>query len=178
MLAGCRTEPADASAAVPLTGPDAQVPPEEGVGIPVGLSQGSTSIDLLAAAPTTVSLSNGDQVTFDPGVGDLAIITPEHEAGLPVAPPPGYAFVVALTVSVLRGGSAITTLSDGKAMALSFAPRAGFGDATLTVLYWDLTLDGGLGGWAELSAGNLVHAPDGGVQATVAFTGTFMLVAR
>lgn len=151
---------------------------ETGPGVvlsPVIQVTGGEQVTLSTLTSTTLQLVGGNQVSIDPGVGTTASVTPNTEASLPGALPAGTTFASGMTVSVMNGGTAVSTLPAGKVMVASFVVPPSLAGHTFSILYWNPALNGGLGGWAEVPA---TVTPDGRVVASVNFTGTFVLVAN
>jgi hypothetical protein len=126
----------------------------------------------LGGSAITLTLPNGDQATFSAGSGDTASLLGVEEGDLPDALPDGSSFVSAMTTGLFTGTTPVTTLPSGESIILSFQIPEGMEGATFTLLAWDATANDGLGDWVEVPA---TVTPDGTVQATVNFTGTFVL---
>ncbi|MEK7278407.1 MAG: hypothetical protein AAB427_13740 [Chloroflexota bacterium] len=88
---------------------------------------------------------------FSAARGDAASVILEQTQQLPIALPDGYTFVSAVSASVFVNDQAIAVLLGSDALTLSFAIPHSFVGRSVTIFYWDATLNGGLGGWAKLN---------------------------
>jgi hypothetical protein len=121
------------------------------------------------------------------------------EDQLPGALPLGPLFVDSLTIGLAVGEDGSTLLTDGGYYLVSFKIPEELKDKHFSIMFWDVTLNEGSGGWLELPreefAGQVIplhpKAPedgmqilrgvynyDGTVSVKVNFTGTFALIAR
>lgn len=140
--------------------------------IPIPVTGGEAII--LGGVETTLQLPNGNGVMFSAGAGTSASIVDILEDALPDDLPSGANFVAGISAAVFNGVAPVQSLPAGETLTVTFDIPAGMEGETFAILYWDATLNGGLGGWAE-AGGEVV---DGQVVVTVNFTGTFVLVTQ
>ena len=141
----------------------------------------------------------GDQVFFPVGSGDAASLKRESVETLPDRISEIDEFVSAMTVSIYADELLVGIVPNQQLITLSFIIPEELIGREFIILYWDQTLDNGLGGWVEIDTtvlywdarlnnnlGGWIDAPlsdvelsfviEGRAVATVNFTGTFMLV--
>ena len=91
------------------------------------------------------------QVMVAPESGEVAEIVVGTEDNLPSVLPTRYQFMSSLKVSIFdERGVAVEALPFGTWLNLSFALPEDYAGYTFVLLYWDETLNGGLGGWVEI----------------------------
>ena len=91
------------------------------------------------------------QVMLSAGSGAVADIITGTVASLPFALPSGYQFVASLNVAIFdENGATLKKLPPGSWMNLSFVLPDNYASQTFMLLYWDETLNDGMGGWVEL----------------------------
>jgi len=96
-------------------------------------------------------LENVAQVMLSHGNGAMASIILLTERNLPAPLPNRVELVTALTIDLFgEDGEKLGATPDGTWFNMSFALPADYEDYTITLLYWDETLNGGLGGWVEI----------------------------
>jgi len=180
---------------IPVTGTD-----------PVQLNQYQPSILVSNPIPSDGSqIPNGDGnlVIIPDGIGDTATIVPELPESVPNLPD-DVEIISAMTLSIFDGEETVDVITGDEPIILSFAIPPDMNGSEFKIIYWDPTLDNGLGGWIELEMEMMtwdptlnnglggwtnsmsplfdhVPAPVGleqriGVQ--VDFTGLFVLVAK
>ena len=141
----------------------------------------------------------GDQIFFPVGSGDAASLKRESVETLPDRISEIDEFVSAMTVSIYADELLVGIVPNQQLITLSFIIPEELIGREFIILYWDQTLDNGLGGWVEIDTtvlywdarlnnnlGGWIDAPlsdvelsfviEGRAVATVNFTGTFMLV--
>ena len=170
-----------------------------GVGRLIPVTGGMNQLSCTEA--NTLVLPNGDKVVFsDAMCGFQAELTEEKADVLPAPLPEGLSYGSGMTLSLQKDATPFTVLPSPVTNTLSFVIPEEMKDKTFVILYWDPTLKGGLGDWVEIPAkivenGVVKSQPlfDGdprqivsGVEVTVLltseatlnFTGTFVLAAR
>jgi hypothetical protein len=156
--------------------------------------QGGESISLICGYSwTTLILPNDDAATFTgPCGGDLtATLNPINNSNLPGAIPEGYSFGGSFTANMLQGSTVQEVLPGGGTIGLSFVVPEELQGKELSILYWDAALNtwieipltGGEETFTTSTPGMKVLngvsiGPDGKVNATLNFSGTFVLVAK
>ena len=91
------------------------------------------------------------QVMLSAGSGAVADIITGTVASLPFALPSGYQFVASLNVAIFdENGATLKKLPPGSWMNLSFVLPDNYASQTFMLLYWDETLNDGMGAWVEL----------------------------
>jgi Ca2+-binding RTX toxin-like protein len=90
-------------------------------------------------------------VLFAAASGDSATVLLEPVTSLPYFLPTQYTFISALKVAVMLKGQVMPTLPTGKTLTVSFAIPTLFATRNLAILYWDVTLNNGAGGWVRLN---------------------------
>jgi hypothetical protein len=161
-------------------------------------------LDCQAYAGTGLILPNGGRATLVCPVSGEATLESLTDGGLPGSLPPGRTFVSGIDVGLTEQGAPVQAILDGGYITLTFPIPEGWEDASLAILYWDPTANGGAGGWAELppyalqpDGTPMVHRlhPDsdpadgmeilggvrvlgGSVKIAVNFPGIFVLAAR
>ncbi|MEW6567040.1 MAG: calcium-binding protein [Chloroflexota bacterium] len=152
---------------------------------------------------TRLTLPSRDRVDFVNLCGYEAILSQEAPEGLPGDLPDGTSLVSALTVSLLHNSIVVDTVPLWARMLISFEGSNLAEDKEFAILYWDPSMDDGLGGWVELPGSendDLLERPlplypeqahdprmilrlvdlalDGRPEVALNFTGTFVLVER
>jgi hypothetical protein len=155
--------------------------------------------DCDGSAGTILVLPDGSTVKVGcPADGDF-LVERLTEDKLPGPLPLGPLFVDSLTISLAVGEDGSSLLEDGGYYLLSFKIPEELKGKRFAIVFWDVTLNSGSGGWLELPydqfAGQAfplhpetpedgmkvlrgVSVHDGVVSAKVNFTGTFALIAR
>lgn len=160
--------------------------------------------ELSCDLPAMLILPSEDRVTFnEPLCMFSAGLTQEDVVALPASLPDGVQFQSAYTLSVNGASQAVTLLPNGVSGVISFLMPAGAGTTEYAILFWDPTENQGSGAWVELptntqttEAGTALplrendtrfilngarlveNGNETRVEATVNFTGTFVVVAR
>ncbi|MDK1081294.1 MAG: hypothetical protein QGD88_07420, partial [Anaerolineae bacterium] len=144
----------------------------------VAASNGATELDCDQYKGTSLNLPNGDFAYFPCPIQGRASLSSLEPENLPngISPHSGF------TTAVTQGGNAKTVLS--KYMTISFEIPAGADVSSLAIMYWDgsawveLSNNLDLGGGKLVGLGGFLN-PDGThFQATVNFTGGFILVSK
>ena len=154
---------------------------------------GLTSLD--GESASTLNLPAGGRISFsDPLAGFYAGLVEENQDTLPSALPDGVIFGNALTVTLQSMETNFPILPFPVTQTITFPIPADLNGKSLSILFWDPKLNGGLGGWVKLplagaSAGpiaadderlvisGLAVNDDLTVEIVLNFTGTFVLVA-
>ena len=161
-----------------------------------GYSAGALSCN----GATTLKLAGSDSVTLPGSICNLtAILGQEPQASLPEGLPQNTTFVSDLNLTLLYSLVPQNTLPFSSRIAYSLNIPYTFTTKKLSVLFWDVALDGGLGGWVELPTCSkkgpvFLHIedqtdkriiwkcikqwPNGRVEFITNFPGLFLLVAR
>jgi hypothetical protein len=160
--------------------------------------------ELSCDLPAMLILPSEDRVTFnEPLCMFSAGLTQEDAAALPQSLPAGAQFVTAYTMTVSGAAQTVTLLPNGVSGVVSFLIPGGSDASEYALLFWDPSADQGTGEWVELpsiaqtnESGTALplqendnrfiltgtRLVDNGnetrVEATVNFTGTFVVVAR
>jgi hypothetical protein len=151
------------------------------------------------SAGTILVLPDGSTVKVGcPAEGDFTVERLTEDK-LPGPLPLGPLFVDSLTIGLTVGEGGSALLKDGGYYLLSFKIPEELKGKRFAIVFWDVTLNSGSGGWLELPyeqfAGQVfplhpktpedgmqvlrgVYVYDGAVSAKVNFTGTFALIAR
>ncbi len=125
-------------------------------------------------APVVMQLRNGDQVRLPCGVADIAVLEAVPEETLPVTLARGDRFVSCLAINVIKGDALVGNWGLDKKATISFSVPTAVANRTLTILYWNLKLESGLGDWSEVAT-TIVN---GRAETSVDYPGTFVLAAR
>jgi hypothetical protein len=131
---------------------------------------GDENIELNCSAyiGTVLVLPNGDEIRLPcPTIGD-ASLTSLSDNDLPRGLTEGNSFVSSFTAQVVQGGVNLETLP--AAMIVSFLVPDDMLDTDLAILYWNGSE------WIEVAGGYLTT--DGRFEASVNFTGDFVLVSK
>jgi hypothetical protein len=121
-----------------------------------------------------LQLRNGDQVSLPCGVADVAVLEAVPEETLPVTLARGYRFVSSLAINVIKGDALVGNWGLEKKATISFSVPTTVANRDLTILYWNLRLQGGIGDWSEVAT----TVARGRAETTVDYPGTFVLAAR
>jgi hypothetical protein len=128
----------------------------------------SVGLNCSAYIGTILVLPNGDEIRLPcPTLGD-ASLTPVSENGLPGNLSEGNNFVSSFTAQVIKDGINLEPLP--ASMIVSFVIPEDMLDADLSILYWNGTE------WAEVPGA--YKTADGRFEASVNFTGTFILISK
>jgi len=99
---------------------------------------------------STFTLPNGDQVQLCSLCGNLVTFGQVGSAEMPGALGSGVSFVSALNVELLTlDGSPLETAPKGSSLTVTFVVPAAFQGKSLSVMHWDASQNGGVGGWIE-----------------------------
>jgi hypothetical protein len=110
-------------------------------------------INILVVDPAVQVMLNAESAAF----ADIVIA---KESDLPSVLPAGYRFVTSLNVKLFaENGAPIESLPIGTALNLSFALPENYTGRTFLLLYWDETLNDGVGGWVEIRVQILYRDP-------------------
>ncbi len=123
----------------------------------------------------SLSLPSGDNVTFsDPLCEFEAAFSQEGQESLPGPIPGGFKFISAVNLLLQKGDTNFSVLPEPVTFTLTFVVPEEYKGKTLTLLTWDASLNGGLGGWASTP----VEVSEDGLAVieNLNFTGLFVLV--
>jgi len=137
----------------------------------------------------------GDQVFFPIDSGDASSLKRESEGTIPKGTSGNLEFVSALTVEIYVDELQVDIVPNQQSITVSFIIPEELIGREFVILYWDETLNSGLGGWVEIEMTILYwdtrleswidkttlnsavnYVTEGRAIATADFTGTFVLM--
>jgi Ca2+-binding RTX toxin-like protein len=142
-------------------------------------SHGNLPIDITCqtCGGVILSLEDGNRIFLGVGNGSQASLTTIQT--LPASLPQGFNSIHQMTVQIFQNGQQLSATSGY--IQVSFALPACLKDADIAILFWDETLNDGMGGWVEVDFTMLAAQASGDVdrvQAWTKRTGTYLLVVR
>ena len=129
---------------------------------------------LSCTVANTLELADKSKVVFTGILCDYnGRLQNEPVETLPAAMPDGATYINGLTYELQKDGVSLDRLVDGVKAQVSFPMPTSEEASDFKILHWDILLNGGVGGWAEMPG---VITGDGFVSVITDLTGTFILI--
>jgi hypothetical protein len=152
---------------------------------------GGALTGLSCTAGTTLELTNGNRAIFNNSMcGFSASLTDMKEGELPAKLAEGkYTSGMTVSLSQDKDKKTVDLLPSNTTLTISLKLPADVKDKKFAIVYWDPKAKNGAGAWLDLpmngpdsngrkTIGSVTITPDGYLQVTLNFTGSFVLVTQ
>ena len=140
-----------------------------------GSAQAAATLSGNTNEPAVLELNQGDQITISGGAGDAVSAVGQTLENLPGNLAGDLNFLSGMSVDVTQGASQVSILPNGEGIEVTFDIPEGVSPQDVVILYWLDVLNGGQGGWQELTP---EITTDGRATLQTFFGGTFVLANR
>ncbi len=140
-----------------------------------GSAQAAATLSGNTNEPAVLELNQGDQITISGGAGDAVSAVGQTLENLPGNLAGDLNFLSGMSVDVTQGASRVSILPNGEGIEVTFDIPEGVPPQDVVILYWLDVLNGGQGGWQELTP---EITSDGRATLQTFFDGTFVLANR